>query len=168
MLLSSSDNINISIKLFFGNIKFFFKPIHINMFILFIIFMCSPKISGSMDTEITRMLCIFIESLLPPTTIELDMSQNLQIAALLSIGLLYQKTAHRHIAEALLSEIGRPPGPEMDNSIDRESYSLAASLGLGLVVLGKGSDVVGLSDLSIADTLHYYMVGGHKKPLTGN
>ncbi|KAL4141486.1 hypothetical protein QTP88_004117 [Uroleucon formosanum] len=122
---------------------------------------------GTMDTEITRMLCIFIESLLPPTTIELDMSQNLQIAALLSIGLLYQKTAHRHIAEALLSEIGRPPGPEMDNSIDRESYSLAASLGLGLVVLGKGSDVVGLSDLSIADTLHYYMVGGHKKPLTG-
>jgi len=120
-----------------------------------------------MDTEITRMLCIFIESLLPPTTIELDMSQNLQIAALLSIGLLYQKTAHRHIAEALLSEIGRPPGPEMDNSIDRESYSLGASLGLGLVVLGKGSDVVGLSDLSIADTLHYYMVGGHKKPLTG-
>ncbi|XP_050429945.1 anaphase-promoting complex subunit 1 [Adelges cooleyi] len=122
---------------------------------------------GTMDTELTRMLCIFIESLLPPTTIELDTSQNLQIAALLSIGLLYQKTAHRHIAEALLSEIGRPPGPEMDNSIDRESYSLAASLGLGLVVLGKGSDVVGLSDLSIADMLHYYMVGGHKKPLTG-
>jgi len=120
-----------------------------------------------MDTDVTRMLCIFIESLLPPTTIELDTSQNLQIAALLSIGLLYQKTAHRHIAEALLSEIGRPPGPEMDNSVDRESYSLAASLGLGLVVLGKGSDVVGLSDLSIADMLHYYMIGGHKKPLTG-
>jgi len=32
--------------------------------------------------------------------------------------------------------VGRPPGPEAENSVDRESYSLAAGLGLGLVMLG--------------------------------
>jgi anaphase-promoting complex subunit 1 len=63
--------------------------------------------------------------------------------------------------------IGRPPGPEMENSVDRESYSLAAGLALGLVVLGKGSKLCGLGDLAVPDTLHYYMVGGHRRPLTG-
>lgn len=52
----------------------------------------------------------------------------------------------------------------MKNCIDRESYSLAAGLALGLVVLGCGSG----SDLAnIPDTLHYYMVGGYVRPFTG-
>ena len=65
---------------------------------------------------------------------------------------------------SLFTVIGRPPGPEMENSSDRECYSLAAGLALGLVVLGKGSSLI---DPSIADTLQYYMVGGTKRPLTG-
>ncbi|XP_075233032.1 anaphase promoting complex subunit 1 isoform X2 [Lycorma delicatula] len=123
---------------------------------------------GSMDVRTTKILSVHIESLLPPTSIELDIVQNIQVAALLGIGLVYQQTAHRHIAEVLLSEIGRPPGPEMENSVDRESYALAAGLGLGLVVLGTGSGSTGLTDLGIPDTLYYYMVGGHKRPLTGS
>uniref|UniRef100_A0A1B6C0L0 Uncharacterized protein n=2 Tax=Clastoptera arizonana TaxID=38151 RepID=A0A1B6C0L0_9HEMI len=123
---------------------------------------------GTMDAQTTKILSIHIESLLPPTSIELDIVQNIQIAALLSMGLVYQGTGHRHIAEVLLSEMGRPPGPEMENSVDRESYALAAGLGLGLVVLGRGSDMSGLMDLGIADILHFYMVGGHKRPLTGS
>lgn len=66
-----------------------------------------------------------------------------------------------------MSEIGRPPGPEMENSVDRESYSLAAGLALGLVTLKHGEHSTGLSDLNVPDTLHYYMVGGNKRPLTG-
>ena len=62
----------------------------------------------------------------------------LQVASVMSVGLVYAKTAHRHMAEVLLGEIGRPPGPEMENSVDRESYSLAAGLALGFVTLGKG------------------------------
>ena len=30
---------------------------------------------------------------------------------------------------------GRPPGPEMENAVNRESYSLATGLALGLVML---------------------------------
>nr|CAD7590064.1 unnamed protein product [Timema genevievae] len=123
---------------------------------------------GTMDMSTTKLMSIHVEALLPPTSIELDIPQNIQIAALVGIGLVYEGTAHRHMAEVLLSEIGRPPGPEMENSVDRESYSLAAGLALGLVVLGKGSQLCGLGDLAIPDTLHYYMVGGHRRPLTGS
>lgn len=61
---------------------------------------------GTMDTSTTRLLSIHIEALLPPTALELDISQNVQIAAIMGIGLLYQGTAKRHIAEVLLQEIG--------------------------------------------------------------
>uniref|UniRef100_A0A0C9RW07 ANAPC1 protein n=1 Tax=Fopius arisanus TaxID=64838 RepID=A0A0C9RW07_9HYME len=119
---------------------------------------------GTMDVSMTKLLSLHVETLLPPTSIELNVQQNVQVAALMGVGLVYEGTAHRHISHALLSEIGRPPGPEMKNCVDRESYSLAAGLALGLVVLGRG----GGADLaSIPDTLHYYMVGGNSRPFTG-
>lgn len=68
---------------------------------------------GTMDTSTTKLLSIHIEALLPPTALELDISQNVQIAAIMGIGLLYQGTAKRHIAEVLVQEIARPPGPEL-------------------------------------------------------
>lgn len=122
---------------------------------------------GTMHTATTKMLSIHVEALLPPTSMELDVPQNIQISALLGIGLVYEGSSHRHITEVLLAEIGRPPGPEMENSVDRESYSLAAGLALGLVTLGQGGKPTGLADLAVSDTLHYYMAGGNKRPLTG-
>ena len=59
-----------------------------------------------MDVATTRLLSIHVATLLPPTSTELDISHNIQVAAVLGIGLLYQSTAHRHMAEVLLSEIG--------------------------------------------------------------
>ncbi|XP_032663807.1 anaphase-promoting complex subunit 1 isoform X2 [Odontomachus brunneus] len=125
----------------------------------------SATYRGTMNVSMTKLLSLHVETLLPPTSIELNVPQNVQVAALLGVGLVYQGTAHRHISHALLSEIGRPPGPEMKNCVDRESYSLAAGLALGLVILGSG----GGTDLpaSIPDTLHYYMVGGHVRPFSG-
>lgn len=122
---------------------------------------------GTMNTKITRMLSIHVEALLPPTAIELDVSHNVQVASLLGIGLLYQNSNKRFIAEALLQEINRPPGPEMENYVERESYALAAGLALGMVTLATGNKDVGLDDLNLPDTLHYYMTGGTKRPLTG-
>lgn len=122
---------------------------------------------GTMDTKITRMLSIHIESLLPPTAIELDVPHNVQVAALLGIGLVYQNSNKRYVTEALLQEINRPPGPEMENYVERESYALSAGLALGMVCLEAGNKDVGLDDLNLADTLHYYMIGGTKRPLAG-
>ncbi|GAB1607743.1 anaphase-promoting complex subunit 1-like [Argonauta hians] len=122
---------------------------------------------GTMDQNITKVLSIHVPALLPPTSTELNISHNTQVAAVLGVGLVYQGTSHRHIAEVLLSEIGRPPGPEMENCTNRESYATAAGLALGLVMFGKGSEAAGLSDLGMADTLCHYMIGGHKRPVTG-
>ncbi|XP_050510831.1 anaphase-promoting complex subunit 1 [Diabrotica virgifera virgifera] len=128
----------------------------------------SAAFRGTAHPCLTKTLAIHVEALLPPTSMELDIPQTLQVAGLLGIGLVYQGTAHRHMTEVLLTEIGRPPGPEMENSIDRESYSLAAGLALGLVTLRHGESPSGLSDLNVPDTLHYYMVGGNKRPLIGS
>lgn len=122
---------------------------------------------GTQDLKTTKLLSVHIEALLPPTAVELDIPQNIQVASLMGIGLVYQGTAKRHIAEVLLQEIGRPPGPEMENYVERESYALTAGLALGLVTLGLGEESTGLRDLGLSDTLHYYMVGGNKRPLGG-
>lgn len=61
---------------------------------------------GTMDMSITRLLSIHVPALLPPTSTELDVPHNVQVAAVVGIGLVYQGTAHRHTAEVLLAEIG--------------------------------------------------------------
>ncbi|XP_008118296.1 anaphase-promoting complex subunit 1 isoform X2 [Anolis carolinensis] len=122
---------------------------------------------GTMNMSVTRLLSIHIPALLPPTSTELDVPHNVQVAAVIGIGLVYQGTAHRHTAEVLLSEIGRPPGPEMEYCTDRESYSLAAGLALGMVCLGHGSNLIGMSDLNVPEQLYQYMVGGHRRFQTG-
>jgi len=68
------------------------------------------QLLGSSDQEASqaiRTICLHIEAMLPPTSLELNIAQNIQVAALLGLGLLYQGSAHRHIAEVLLSEIGK-------------------------------------------------------------
>uniref|UniRef100_A0A8C8DW23 Anaphase-promoting complex subunit 1 n=1 Tax=Oryzias sinensis TaxID=183150 RepID=A0A8C8DW23_9TELE len=122
---------------------------------------------GTMDMSITRLLSIHIPALLPPTSTELDVPHNVQVAAVIGIGLVYQGTGHRHNAEVLLSEIGRPPGPEMEYCTDRESYSLAAGLALGMVCLGHGSNLIGMTDLNVPEQLYQYMVGGHRRAQVG-
>ena len=85
----------------------------------------------------------------------------------MGIGLVYAETGHRHYAEVLLQEIGRPPGPEMENSNDRESYSLAAGLGLGLIMFGRGEEFSKTSsDLNLAGELYHFIEGGHSRPLS--
>ncbi|XP_030628160.1 anaphase-promoting complex subunit 1 [Chanos chanos] len=122
---------------------------------------------GTMDMSITRLLSIHIPALLPPTSTELDVPHSVQVAAVVGIGLVYQGTGHRHNAEVLLAEIGRPPGPEMEYCTDRESYSLAAGLALGMVCLGHGSNLIGMSDLNVPEQLYQYMVGGHRRTHAG-
>jgi len=60
-----------------------------------------------MDVGTAKLLSIHISALLPPTSTELDVPHIVKVAAVLGIGLVYQGTAHRHIAEVLLSEIGK-------------------------------------------------------------
>jgi anaphase-promoting complex subunit 1 len=98
---------------------------------------------GSMDNTISKMLCMHILAFHPPTFPELDVSSNLQTAAIMGIGLLYQGTANRFMTEVLLGEIGRRASDSI--AVDREGYSLAAGFALGLVTLGSGNKASGLT-----------------------
>ncbi|KPI90988.1 Anaphase-promoting complex subunit 1 [Papilio xuthus] len=113
---------------------------------------------GTMDVQATKMMSIHLEALLPPTSIELDIQQNILVAALLGVGLLYQATAHAHYAQVLLNEIGKPPGPELENCVEREGYALAAGLALGLVCVGAGDS----APPHLAPRLRAYVLGGER------
>uniref|UniRef100_A0AAG5DRA5 Anaphase-promoting complex subunit 1 n=1 Tax=Anopheles atroparvus TaxID=41427 RepID=A0AAG5DRA5_ANOAO len=123
----------------------------------------SAAYRGTEHQKTTCLLAVHVEALLPPTAVELDVTQTLQVAALFGIGLVHQGTAKRHITEVLLQEIGRPPGPEMENAVERESYALAAGLALGMVTLGRGDQLTGLRDLAIPGELYHYMTGGPRR-----
>ena len=68
--------------------------------------MCTVRRRGTMDMTTTKLLSIHVSALLPPTSTELDMPHNVEVAAIFGVGLVYLNTAHRHIAEVLLAEIG--------------------------------------------------------------
>ena len=126
---------------------------------------CAAK-RGSMDILATKKIATQVEALLPSTATELPLSNTTQVAGLAGLGLLYQGTGHRQMAEVCLMELGRPPGPEMENCTDRESYSLSAGLSLGMITLGKGEilNKGPLSDLRLPETLYHHMVGGPRSP----
>lgn len=123
---------------------------------------------GSMDATISKMLFLHMPSRHPCNYPELEISSLVQAAALTGVGLLFQGSAHRLMAEIMLEEMARRPGPtsqENDRlhdgvSHDREGYALAAGIGLGLITLGKGSKSVGLSDLNIEERVKKLMAGG--------
>lgn len=112
-----------------------------------------------------RTIALHLPALLVPTSTQLDLPLNVQIASMTGIGLLYQGSGHSHMAKIMLHEINKPPGPELDNSGDLESYSLAAGFSLGLICLGKGTS--SMNSYEVLDSLHHYINGGLKRPYTG-
>ncbi|GMI26641.1 hypothetical protein TeGR_g303, partial [Tetraparma gracilis] len=120
---------------------------------------------ASCDASVSKMLCLHIPSLLPPPFTEMDVSSVAQIAAVAGVGLLYEGSAHRLMTEFLLGEIGRKPSS--DKIADREGYVLASGLALGMVNLGRGDNMGGLSGLMIEERLTRYMVGGRDEGVRG-
>jgi Anaphase-promoting complex sub unit 1 C-terminal domain/APC1 beta sandwich domain/Anaphase-promoting complex subunit 1 middle domain len=114
---------------------------------------------GSQDTSTAKVLCMHIPVLLPPGFATMEISYLVQTAAVLGIGLLHQGSANRLMTEVLLAEIGRRPTSDSQTD-NREAYSLAAGLSLGLVCLARGGDSAGLADLHIEDRLTEYIEGG--------
>ena len=117
---------------------------------------------GSLDAGVSKTLFLHIPTQHPSSYPELELSPHVQAAALLGVGLLYEGSAHRLMTEILLDEIGRRPGAEVIR--DREGYSLAAGLALGLVTLGKGRHALGLTDLRLEDRLAHLFTGQGPAP----
>jgi hypothetical protein len=136
----------------------------------------------TLERSVSKMLCLHIPSLLPPPFTEFSVPANIQTAALLGLGILYQSSGHRLMTELLLAEITRSPSSSSfilnqqnannvnggsgasTNAFDQmEGYVLAAGLALGLVTLGRGrttSGDPGIADLKLEEKLYKFMVGG--------
>ena len=112
---------------------------------------------GSMDAMTSKMLFLHIPARHPASYPELELSTAVQTAALMGVGLLYMGSSHRLMTEILLEEIGRLPS--MDSMQDREGYSLAAGLSLGLVNLGLGNSSAWLADMRVQDRLYQLLMG---------
>nr|CDS30613.1 anaphase promoting complex subunit 1 [Hymenolepis microstoma] len=79
--------------------------------------LCAGK-SGSMDQGVLRLLAVHYRPLLMPEPVLVDMSvpSLCQAAAAFGLGLLFKGSAHRHIANILLTELGRPLSTQQTTS----------------------------------------------------
>lgn len=115
---------------------------------------------GTMQPAISKSLYVHIPARSPSSFPELELPTLLQSAALLSVGLLYEGSAHPQAMQVLLGEIGRRSGG--DNVLEREGYAVSAGFSLGLVALGHGDDALGFMD-TVVDQLFQYIGGKELK-----
>ncbi|KAL8247802.1 hypothetical protein R6Q59_009018 [Mikania micrantha] len=108
---------------------------------------------GTMQPAISKSLNVHITARYPSSFPELELPTLLQSAALVSVGILYEGSAHPLTMSTLLGEIGRKSGG--DNVLEREGYALSAGFSLGLVALGRGLDGIGVID-ALVDQLFQY------------
>ena len=91
---------------------------------------------GSKNSDIYKIISLHLDSLLPPTNLELFIPQISQVAAITSLGLLFFNTGDSHLAKVLIKEIGRSPGADLESSVDRESHALASGFAFGMIMIG--------------------------------
>ncbi|KAL0680619.1 hypothetical protein Bca4012_047466 [Brassica carinata] len=84
---------------------------------------------------------------------EFEIPTLLQSAALVSVGILFEGSAHLQTMQLLLGEIGRRSAG--DNVLEREGYAVSAGFSLGLVALGRGDDALGSLDSFVNRLLQY-------------
>ena len=137
---------------------------------------------GSCDPSVSKMLCLHIPSLLPPSFTPMDIASPVQAAAVAGIGVLYQGSAHRLMTEFLINEIAQ--SAKEQSADDKEGFALVCGLALGMVSnplqssiddslfhlnclfiqfqvnLQKGTSTLsGLEDLRIEERLQRYIFG---------
>ncbi|GAX79204.1 hypothetical protein CEUSTIGMA_g6644.t1 [Chlamydomonas eustigma] len=138
---------------------------------------------GTSDARVSKMLLLHVPASHPESFPELELTTLVQASALIGLGLLHQGSCQRGMVELFLSEMQRRPGfratgeganAPMGNAStdgkglyggvtqDREGYALAAGIGLGMVLLGKGRDMPGLSDMELEDRLRSLLQGGRR------
>ncbi|ORY08304.1 hypothetical protein K493DRAFT_29218 [Basidiobolus meristosporus CBS 931.73] len=120
----------------------------------------SSAYCGTMDTTVTKLLAIHIPPLLSPDSSDIHLSPLTQSASLLGMGLVYLGSSHRRMVEVMLKELGKRNTPSSEAHDLPESVALSAGVALGLITLGRGDDMAGLTDLHIVEELCRLMNGG--------
>ncbi|XP_010423455.1 PREDICTED: anaphase-promoting complex subunit 1 isoform X1 [Camelina sativa] len=107
----------------------------------------------TMQPDIAKALFFHVPARLQASYAEFEIPTLLQAAALVSVGMLFEGSAHLRTMELLLGEIGRRSAG--DNVLEREGYAVSAGFSLGLVALGRGSDALGSMDAIVNRLLQY-------------
>jgi anaphase-promoting complex subunit 1 len=107
---------------------------------------------GTMNGKLTKVLSVHVAALLPVGSSDLNVAISVQTSGLLGIGLLYCNTQHRRMTEIMLSELDVSCKAQSTTEKD-EAYCLAAGISLGLINLGRGSDMKGLIDIHVVERL---------------
>ena len=115
---------------------------------------------GTMQEKVSKMLQVHVRAFNEPgfSMPEFSVSVEVQTAAILSIGLLYEGSGQSFILEGLFTELTRCAryGSEVDG---REGLSLAAGIAIGLVCLGTGEPRVPISKGKLEDRLACFANG---------
>ena len=67
---------------------------------------CPAPRCGSCDSHLTSLVALHIRSLLPPGAADMDIPHSIEIACLVSLGLLHMASGSRHLVDVMLKEIG--------------------------------------------------------------
>lgn len=117
----------------------------------------AASLRATKDNKLTKVLSVHAVALLPQGANDLNVPLIVQAAGLIGIGLLYLETQHRRMSEILLTQVGEHCS-HVESFEEQESYRLAAGIGLGLINLGKGNDLKGLSGTNVVDHLLSYAI----------
>ncbi|KAL9278535.1 Anaphase-promoting complex subunit 1 [Arabidopsis thaliana] len=109
---------------------------------------------GTMQPDIAKALFFHVPARYQASYTEFEIPTLLQSAALVSVGMLFEGSAHQQTMQLLLGEIGRRSAG--DNVLEREGYAVSAGFSLGLVALGRGGDALGSMD-SLVNRLLLYL-----------
>eukprot|EP00474_Spongospora_subterranea_P010640 CRZ11098.1 hypothetical protein [Spongospora subterranea] len=120
---------------------------------------------GTMNASVSKTLCLHIPALLPAGFDDMEIPLLVQTSAVLGLGLLYQGTSNRLMAEVMIGELGRRLSSLGRSCENREGYALAVGLALGLITLGRGENSIGLTDLHLEDNLSQFINGGRHDPV---
>lgn len=115
---------------------------------------------GSMHEKVSNLVQMHVRAFNESgfTMPEFNVSVEVQTAAIVSLGLLYEGSCQTFVLEGLLLELARCArhGDEVDG---REGLSLAAGISIGLVCLGRGEPRVSISKGKLVDRLACFANG---------
>ncbi|KAJ0233773.1 Anaphase-promoting complex subunit 1 [Hirschfeldia incana] len=107
----------------------------------------------TMQPDIAKALFFHVPTRYQASYADFEIPTLLQSAALVSVGILFEGSAHLQTMQLLLGEIGRRSAG--DNVLEREGYAVSAGFSLGLVALGRGGDALGSLDSFVNRLLQY-------------
>lgn len=106
-----------------------------------------------------KAFCLLLEVNMNDTS-QVQISRIVQAASMIGNGIYNKASCKKPLIETMLREIEARPINENNNN--RECHSLAAGFALGLINLGKGSNVSSTKDLQIDESLFALIIDGSK------